>query len=183
VTTSGPNSYEDPAAPSSIAVNGFAERFSVPFPELFNVTFTALTVSNASFPWTVWVQIPCTFAPGCAEAIGVPAGGVCPSWVPNCDSATWALPNGTYPFHVVGSGPMKVYPTRETVVVNGASDVAFLQIANATGGPDFFAVQFAETGLPSGAPWSVTFGPPGSGGTTAIDATPTQVVYEPNGSY
>ncbi len=85
---------------------------------------------------------------------------------------TFTEPNGTYYYAVATADKTYSAPTHPAVVNGGphTQDVAFALVT--------FPVTFAETGLPSGANWSVSIG------NTLYFTTTTQLsVNEPNGTY
>jgi len=85
-------------------------------------------------------------------------------------------PNGTYSFSIGYITGYSVSPSSGTVTVNGASvneAITFTPVSVKT-----YSVTFAESGLPSGTSWSVTFN-----GKTETSNNNTISFTEPNGTY
>jgi hypothetical protein len=112
---------------------------------------------------------------------GLPAGG---EWyvnvtgqgsvVSSTTSAALQLANGTYPFTVASAN--KQYapsPARGSIEVSGTAASESVTFTLET-----YPVSYAESGLPSGASWSVTVA-----GTTHTSTTATVAFMEPNGTY
>lgn len=70
----------------------------------------------------------------------------------NTSTITFALPNGSYHFHVFPANGNCSNPDRGNVTVNGSAPAP---IAVHFGAPALYTVTFTESGLPAGTNWSV----------------------------
>ena len=84
----------------------------------------------------------------------------------------FVVPNGTYSY-LVGSGNSSFASGGGAITVNGSAVTTVVPFSLVT-----YTVTFSETGLPSGANWSVTVAGANHSSTTA-----TVSLEEPNGSY
>ena len=164
-------------------------------PESYSVNSTVtspLKIAGASVTVQTAFQLgtvsTCVSPNGCAPqqppypirfaASGLPSGT---PWGVNFDNATvflsgtslsYLMWNGTYRYAVEASG-WQPNLASGNVVVNGAGMNESITFTEVT-----YPVTFSETGLPSGASWSVTVN-----GVTTSSATPTIAFAEPNGTY
>jgi len=79
----------------------------------------------------------------------------------NTSSMTFAVPNGTYNYHVFPVNGNWSVPSRGSFTVNGTAPAP---ITVNFGPPQFYTVTFSETGLPAGTVWSIFVVPSGSFG-------------------
>jgi YVTN family beta-propeller protein len=101
----------------------------------------------------------------------VTLGGV--TYVSSGGTVVASEPNGTYAFSVAPAGAYAPRPATGSVAVRGGPVSQTIGFA-----PRTHSVRFAESGLPAGHAWSVTFG------TTSRTATgPSLAFAEANGSY
>jgi hypothetical protein len=110
---------------------------------------------------------------------GLPAGA---NWTVNLSGAvnssiTWSLgfsrPNGTYSYSLASVNGLVPTPASGTVTVKGRFVTIPVTFARPT-----YPVIFTESGLPSGAEWTVYIG-----GSGPESSSPTIEFLEPNGSY
>lgn len=110
------------------------------------------------------------------QEVGLPAGTnwsvvVCITWwcaddygayfnTSSTSSITFAVPNGTYNYHVFPVNGNWSRPSRGSFTVNGTSP-APIQVN--FGPPTYYTVTFTETGLAAGTQWAVFVYPTGSG--------------------
>ncbi len=144
------------AATGKIYVNGSVITESVVFlPENFTLNFTETSLPQYS-NWTVTID-------------GVSHSSITPYIL-------ISLPDGSYAYTVTPPTGFQATPDSGSVVVSNSSvftHIAFAPINAAT-----YQVTFFETGLPSGASWSVTFN-----GATESSITNTIAFTELNGTY
>ena len=109
---------------------------------------------------------------------GLPAGtawSVTLNGIPtpsNGSTVYTALPNGTYPYAISPVPSFHPSPSSGTVVVNGSSVTTLVRFDRV------YAVNFTETGLPSGTSWSVDVNGSSNSSTGA-----TVSFQQPNGTY
>ena len=144
------------AATAKIYINGSLLTETVKFlAENFTLNFTETSLPQYS-NWTVTID-------------GVSHSSVTPYILVN-------LPDGSYTYTVASPTGFIASPDTGSVVVNNASvftHIAFSPINTAT-----YTVTFFESGLASGAAWSVTFN-----GAAESSTTNTIAFTEPNGTY
>ncbi len=91
------------------------------------------------------------------------------------NTITFQEPNGTYSYTIGSINGYTVYPSSGTINVKGANlTLTITFTANTT----TYTITFTESGLPSGASWSVTLN-----GITKTSTTNTITFTEPYGSY
>ena len=158
-TVGAVSGYASSPSSGNVTVNGASQ--SVP------ITFTPSTVST----YTV------TF-----NESGLPSGT---SWsvdlngttrTSTTSTVTFTEPNGTYPYTIGSVSGYTSSPSAGSVVVKGANAaqaITFTAIPASS-----YSVTFTETGLPSGANWSVTLG-----GKTLSSTGSTLTFTEKNGTY
>jgi YVTN family beta-propeller protein len=92
------------------------------------------------------------------------------------DSVTFGERNGNYSFTVSAIVGYTITPPTGYVTVNGTNVTVAVQFTPTP--PETYSVNFSESGLPSGANWSVTLN-----GTTELSGRSEIQFDEPNGSY
>jgi len=85
-------------------------------------------------------------------------------------------PNGTYSFSIASINGYSVSPSSGRITVNGANVNQAITFTAVT--TSLYTITFTESGLPSGASWSITLN-----GTTKSSTTNTITFKEPNGTY
>ncbi|HEV2449407.1 MAG TPA: thermopsin family protease [Thermoplasmata archaeon] len=84
-----------------------------------------------------------------------------------------AVPNGSYSWHALVTAGYTPAPRSGVVTVSGGPNQVRIIWSRTV-----YSVEFWEHGLPVSTPWSVTFGPSNSAGSTTV-----LTFTEPNGSY
>ncbi|MGC8630771.1 MAG: DUF7619 domain-containing protein, partial [Thermoplasmata archaeon] len=91
------------------------------------------------------------------------------------NTITFTKPNGTYSYTIGSINNYTVYPSSGTITVKGANlTLTITFTANTT----TYTITFTESGLPSGASWSVTLG-----NMTRSSTSSTITFAVPNGTY
>jgi YVTN family beta-propeller protein len=92
------------------------------------------------------------------------------------NSISFTEPNGTYSFSIASINGYSVSPSSGSITVNGANVNQAITFTAAT--PSIYKITFTESGLSSGATWSVILA-----GVTKTANTNTIVFNESNGTY
>ena len=177
--------YVPTPAAGNVTVNGSTVTVDVAFAPVpyFTVTFAETGLPTGT-SWSVALVGGPYVSPGDAPAAS--PGPFCGQSQFNSTTNTTAnftVPDGNYTFfvEVAGNGSV-VYvpnPASGNVSVNGSDvvvDVTFSPVA-------LYTLTFAETGLPSGANWSVGLFNQSYGGSWNASTTSTVNFTVPNGSY
>jgi len=92
------------------------------------------------------------------------------------NTITFSEPNGTYSYSIATVSGYKVSLSSGTITVNGKNVNQAITFTSVT--TSLYTITFAESGLPSGTSWSVTFN-----GKTETSNNNTISFTEPNGTY
>jgi len=92
------------------------------------------------------------------------------------NTITFNEPNGTYSFSIASINGYSVSPSSGSITVNGANVNQAITFTAVT--PSIYTITFTESGLYSGATWSVILA-----GVTKTANTNTIIFNEPNGTY
>ena len=155
ISTSNKNYLSHPSS-GSFTVNGSNLNISVSFRL---VTYTVI-FTESGLPSGYWY----------VNITGQPSSGPISS---SQTSYSVSLPNGSYSY-TISTGNNEYKPSYTgSFIVNGASVSQSISFSKVT-----YTVTFTESGLPSGASWSITLN-----GTTKSSTTNTITFSVPNGTY
>ncbi|MGC8580680.1 MAG: hypothetical protein ACP5MB_11605, partial [bacterium] len=146
---SGSGSYSGKDNPATVTINGPVTEVAT-FEELYQIVFTESGLPSGT-QWSVALN-------GTARSS-------------NTSSITFEVPAGTYAFSVGSVSGYSVSPSSGTLTVSSSTsqEITFSQLK---------AVTFTESGLPTGASWSVTLN-----GVTKTSTNSTITFMVPPGNY
>lgn len=189
VFAKGNASWKYAASPSygNFTVDGSSVSVAITFTpiELYPVSFSETGLPSGTF-WSVMIRGAADPAPGihfqCALPFYLHGGAI---WNGSTGQyVNFSLPNGTYNFRVWGAwssnGLYVATPENGTLTVDGASVSESISFAPVS----FYQVTFTESGLPSGAFWSVQLSGGGWHGFGWNGSTTDMVNFTvPNGTF